>query len=61
MSKKILSLDELRETLRDRRLPYVAKESGVSYRLLLKLMKDESYSPRYAIVEKLSNYLEWKK
>jgi transcriptional regulator with XRE-family HTH domain len=55
----VLSIDQIRERLQDRKLVAVAKRSGVSYRTLINLVKGET-KPTYGTLKLLSDYLEGK-
>ena len=56
----MLSLEEIRYKLKDRRLSVVSKEIGVSYPTLLAIYKGEAKNPSYRIIELICNYLESK-
>ena len=52
----MLSLDEIRERLRDRRYRRVAKAIGVHHQTIYNVM-DENANPTHATLKKLSDYL----
>lgn len=52
---KLLTADEVRDKLKDRRLAYVAEECGLTYMSLSRLRKSEG-NPSLATLEKLSEY-----
>lgn len=54
----MLSLDQIKERLRDRRLTVVSKEIGVSYPTLLAIAKGDTVNPNYETIIKISEYLE---
>lgn len=56
----MLTLEQIRERLKDRRLTVVSKEIGVSYPAVLAIAKGESDNPNYKTIELLSDYLEKK-
>lgn len=58
--KKMLTLEQIRERLKDRRLYMVAKEIGVSYPTLLAISRGESKNPSYRIIQLICDYLERK-
>ena len=53
----MLTLDEVRERLKDRNLMAVANSAGVHYNALYRLMKGGS-NPSYKTVQKLIEYLQ---
>lgn len=53
----MLTLDEVREKLKDRNLVKVAKTCGVHYNCLYRFMRGKS-SPAYETVQKLVTYIE---
>lgn len=55
--EKMLTLDEVRERLKDRNLMAVANSAGVHYNALYRLMKGGS-NPSYKTVQKLIEYLQ---
>lgn len=57
----MLTLDQIKERLRDSNLRAVAQSSGVNYHTLIKLMNEEGRDPAYSTVKALSDYLQsWK-
>ena len=52
----MLSIDQIKEKLQDRKLIAVAKRSGISYRTLINLMKGET-KPTKGTLKLLSDYL----
>jgi len=56
----MLTLDQIKEQLKDRRLYIVAKEIGVSYPTLLSIAQGKAKNPSYRIVQLICEYLERK-
>lgn len=54
----MLTIDEIRETLRDRNLAEVARRAGVGYPTVRRLMAGKS--ARYEAIAALSDYLQSK-
>lgn len=54
----MLTLEQLQERLKDRRLTVISKEIGVSYPTLLAIARGESKNPSYRIVQLICEYLE---
>lgn len=54
----MLSLEQIQEQLKDRRLTVISKEIGVSYPTLLSIAKGVSKNPSYRIVQLICEYLE---
>lgn len=54
----MLTLEQIQEQLKDRRLTVVSKEIGVSYPTLLAIAKGESKNPSYRIIQLICKYLE---
>jgi DNA-binding phage protein len=52
-----MTLNEVRERLKDSNLMAVSKAAGVHYNALYRLM-NESTNPQYETVQKLISYLE---
>lgn len=57
---EMLTLEQIQEKLKDRRLYMVAKEIGVSYPTLLAISRGESKNPSYRIIQLICEYLERK-
>lgn len=58
MSKKeILSLDEIRELLRDRKLHIVGAAVGLSYPTIRAVLNNKGGNPTFSTQTKLSDYL----
>jgi hypothetical protein len=55
--ERIMTLEEVREALRDRRLVVVAAETNLSYPTI-KAILDGRTSPKYETVKLLSDYLQ---
>ena len=53
----MLTLEEIKAGLKDKRLTVVAKKIGVSYPRLLALSKGEADNIGYKILQKVSDYL----
>jgi transcriptional regulator with XRE-family HTH domain len=58
--EKMLTLDQIKEQLKDRRLYIVAKEIGVSYPTILAIAQGKAKNPSYRIVQLICEYLERK-
>jgi hypothetical protein len=57
----MLTLNQIKERLRDSNLRAVSQSSGVNYHTLIKLMNEEGRDPAYSTVKALSDYLQnWK-
>lgn len=56
----MLTLEQIREQLKDRRLQVVADATGVHYNTLLDIRDNENANPRYSTLIQISNYLERK-
>lgn len=54
----MLTLEQIQEQLKDRRLTVVSKEIGVSYPTLLSIARGESKNPSYRIIQLICQYLE---
>lgn len=52
----MLSLEEIKEKLKDRRLAVIAKETGLSYPTILAISKGES-NTTYKTLKLVSDYL----
>ena len=57
MKAPLLTVDEVREKLLDRRLSYVAEKCGLTYMSLSRIRKNEG-NPSLATLEKLSEYFD---
>lgn len=53
----MMTLDQIKETLKNYKLNRVAKAAGVDRHVLYRMMK-ESANPSYETVKKLSDWLE---
>jgi DNA-binding LytR/AlgR family response regulator len=57
----VLTLDQIKERLKDSNLRAVSQSAGVNYHTLVKLMREEGRDPAYSTVKALSDYLNnWK-
>lgn len=56
----MMTIDEVREKLRDRRLTVVADETGLAYDTVRRVAAGKFVSISYETVERLSEYLEKK-
>ena len=57
----MLTLEQIKERLRDSNLRAVSQSSGVNYHTLVKLMSQDGRDPAYSTVKALSDYLQnWK-
>lgn len=54
----MLTLEEIRGRLVDRRLRMIAEKVGVHYQTILKIRDRVEANPTYETVKKLSDYLE---
>ena len=54
----MLTLRQIQNKLKDRRLRVVAKEIGVSYPTLLSISQGKSKNPSYRIIQLICEYLE---
>ncbi len=54
----MLTLEQIRDKLKDRRLRVVAEEIGVSYPTILSIYQGRSKNPSYRIIGLLCEYLE---
>lgn len=52
---RLLTVDQVRGKLKDRRLSYVAKECGLTYMSLSRIRKSDG-KPALSTLEKLSSY-----
>ena len=53
----MLSIDEVRRRLEPMNIMYVSRKTGVHSNAIYRLMRGDT-QPRYATIEKLSNWLE---
>ena len=56
----MLTLEEIRERLKDRNLKRVAAGSGMVYMTVIRIASGETADPRYSTLKVLSDYLESK-
>ena len=56
----MLTLNETRRLLMDRRLQVVAQATGIHYNTLKKIRDDDQANPTYVVIKLLSDYLEGK-
>ena len=56
----MLTLEEVKEKLQDRRLPAVAQSTGLAYGTVRKVAAGEDKAVSYDVVKRLSDYLEGK-
>jgi DNA-binding phage protein len=54
---QLLSLEQIRKALEDRRLRVVARETGLHYQTLYRIVNDETKDPVLSTVKLLSDYL----
>lgn len=54
----MLSLEEIRERLQDRRLRVIAEKTGLSYPTVLNVRDNIRSNPTYEVLKKISEYLE---
>jgi len=53
-----MTLDKIKEALKDRNLTVIAGKTGIPYQALARLRRDDSYQPKHDIVVKLIEYFE---
>lgn len=56
----MLTLQQIQDKLKDRRLRVIAQDIGVSYPTLLSIAQGKSKNPSYRIVQLICEYLESK-
>lgn len=57
----MLTLEQIKERLKDSNLRSVSQSAGVNYHTLIKLMNEDGRDPAYSTVKALSDYLQsWK-
>jgi hypothetical protein len=56
----MMTLDQVREVLQDRKLKVVAQGSGLAYDTVRRVAAGSNKSVSYEVVKKLSDYLEAK-
>lgn len=56
----MLTLDEIRERLMDRRLPIVSEATGVHFNTIRNIRDNPWANPTYQVMVKLSDYLTYK-
>jgi transcriptional regulator with XRE-family HTH domain len=54
----MLSIEEIRNKLKDRRIAMVAEATGLSRQVIYNLITGKTPSPAYETVKRLSEYLE---
>jgi DNA-binding phage protein len=54
---QLLSLEQIKKALEDRRLRVVARETGLHYQTLYRIVNDETKDPVLSTVKLLSDYL----
>lgn len=57
----MLTIEQIREELQDRRLQMVAKGAGLTYPTVQKIRDGNAVKPSYETIKALSDYLEGKK
>ena len=55
---KMLTLNEIREAMADRKISAVARSTGLHYNVVYRAITDKSCNPSYETVKALSDYLE---
>jgi DNA-binding phage protein len=53
----MMTLEQIRDGLRDRKLKMVAKETGLHYHTLLRIAQDKDTNPTIDTVQRISDYL----
>jgi hypothetical protein len=53
----MLTLDQIREALRDRRLAKVAEATGLHYNTIREIRDNPDANPTYKVIRALSDYL----
>jgi hypothetical protein len=56
----MLTLDDIRERLKDRRLPVVSEATGVHWNTIRAIRDNPDANPTYQVMVKLSDYLTYK-
>ncbi len=56
----MLTLEEVQNKLKDRRLKIVANETGLSYDTVRRIAYGHFKDPSYSVIKKISDYLEGK-
>ena len=54
----MMTLEQVKEALRDRRLRVVAEETGLSYDTVWRVSSDNTQRVSYDVIKRLSDYLE---
>jgi len=58
MGAKMLTLDQIKRKLEDRRLRVVAAATDISVGTLYNIMSDENPNPTHRVLQALSDYLD---
>ena len=53
----MLTLEEIKDALRDRRLDIVSEKTGIHRATISRIRNDENANPTYAVIKTLSDYL----
>ena len=53
----MLTLEEIKHALRDRRLDIVSEHTGIHRATISRIRNDENANPTYAVIKTLSDYL----
>lgn len=59
-SLSMMSLEEIRDALKDRMPARVAEATGLHYNTIRAIRDNLGANPKYSVLEKLNNYLEMK-
>ena len=54
----MLTIEEIRRRMRDRKIPVVTQETGLHYNTVRRLVVDPEYIPSYQTAKAISDYLE---
>jgi len=54
----MLTLDEIKRSLQDRRLAVVAEATGLHYNTVRKVANEPNVNPSYVVIKALSDYLQ---
>jgi transcriptional regulator with XRE-family HTH domain len=53
----MLTLEEIKHALRDRRLDIVSEQTGIHRATISRIRNDDNANPTYAVIKTLSDYL----
>ena len=52
----MLNLDEIREELKDRRIPFISSVTGVGYNTIKEIRDNPDANPTYKVIKALNDY-----